>query len=581
MKSKILRAVITVLLAALALTVTPMAAASPPSLETDSAYPANRYFYCQLDESIRFLYDALDDPSNFERLKRGEAITVSPPFSIHIPSNATQEEYNTLFDTFQQESQRLNTLLEQLPNAAAAFDRDRSDIFWINGVSGAVSIYENGTAVNGGVTLSVGNTYALSLEITLPLSPDWDGKDADDRVLEEDIACLEASVSSLAAAALSVSSIRYEQLLYLNDQLCKYNDYHTQAAGGNFPLHYPWTPISALDQLTEENDKNGGLMPVCEGYARAFKLVCDRLQIPCVLVSGMGNQEKHMWNYVQMENGYWYAVDVTWNDNAVSNRYFLVGKNTMNQKHTVTNQIMTVGQSASFCTPVLSQTAYRYQSLMLTASQLSPMGTDTVTLTANGVPNGKTVTLTCSDPRVTVESTDTYTWTVRFPNQTATHVFTLTVAGSMQRAECAVQVTHQHLEISLEPDSDTHHKQICGACGKSESFLHDYPDPPVKTEATCTEAGALIKECTCGYQSKQIIPPTGHSYDGDSDDVCNTCGAKRNEGTTDTPASPSSPNGGKCNVLSPLLGGCFSAASVSALPLTLLLSVFLLKKRRK
>lgn len=55
--------------------------------------------------------------------------------------------------------------------------------------------------------------------------------------------------------------------------------------------------------------------PVCEGYARAFKLVCDKLKIPCVLVSGAG----HMWNYVQVDingNGTakWYLLDATWDD---------------------------------------------------------------------------------------------------------------------------------------------------------------------------------------------------------------------------------------------------------------------------
>jgi hypothetical protein len=59
--------------------------------------------------------------------------------------------------------------------------------------------------------------------------------------------------------------------------------------------------------------------PVCEGYAKAFKVLCDRLQIPCVLVDGdaksslNGQPGGHMWNYVCL-SGRWYAVDVTWND---------------------------------------------------------------------------------------------------------------------------------------------------------------------------------------------------------------------------------------------------------------------------
>jgi len=57
---------------------------------------------------------------------------------------------------------------------------------------------------------------------------------------------------------------------------------------------------------------------VCEGYARLYKAVMNRLGVQCELVSGYyidGEAfEPHMWNYVQDEGGRWYAVDVTMND---------------------------------------------------------------------------------------------------------------------------------------------------------------------------------------------------------------------------------------------------------------------------
>lgn len=57
---------------------------------------------------------------------------------------------------------------------------------------------------------------------------------------------------------------------------------------------------------------------VCEGYARAFKAILDRLEIPCVLVEGVYRHseevvELHMWNYVQID-GRWYGVDTTMDD---------------------------------------------------------------------------------------------------------------------------------------------------------------------------------------------------------------------------------------------------------------------------
>jgi|GEM_PF-2415374 hypothetical protein len=69
------------------------------------------------------------------------------------------------------------------------------------------------------------------------------------------------------------------------------------------------TPYSALI----------GRETVCAGYAKAFKLLCARYDIPCVLISGWGKTssngsgESHMWNYVQLDDS-WYGVDCTWDD---------------------------------------------------------------------------------------------------------------------------------------------------------------------------------------------------------------------------------------------------------------------------
>ncbi|MDR2909089.1 MAG: hypothetical protein LBU86_04325 [Oscillospiraceae bacterium] len=52
---------------------------------------------------------------------------------------------------------------------------------------------------------------------------------------------------------------------------------------------------------------------VCEGYSKAFKLLCDRAGIPCESVFGVAGSENHSWNYVLLEGG-WYLVDSTWDD---------------------------------------------------------------------------------------------------------------------------------------------------------------------------------------------------------------------------------------------------------------------------
>lgn len=60
---------------------------------------------------------------------------------------------------------------------------------------------------------------------------------------------------------------------------------------------------------------------VCEGYAYAFKLLCDEMKIPCMVVHGTaqnynGISENHSWNIVKVNNNNFH-VDVTWNSNSM------------------------------------------------------------------------------------------------------------------------------------------------------------------------------------------------------------------------------------------------------------------------
>ena len=107
---------------------------------------------------------------------------------------------------------------------------------------------------------------------------------------------------------------RYEQVAGLNDWLTTHNSYNSDLLATGTAADIAWSPLSALREST------GALGPVCEGYARAFKVLCDKLDIPCILANGNaksspnGEGEAHMWNEVGMDDDKWYAVDVTWND---------------------------------------------------------------------------------------------------------------------------------------------------------------------------------------------------------------------------------------------------------------------------
>ncbi len=63
---------------------------------------------------------------------------------------------------------------------------------------------------------------------------------------------------------------------------------------------------------------------ICSGYMDIVKVLCDRLDIPCISVGNNG----HAWNYVQMEDGNWYELDMTnacrwsWEGSCVDKEYY-------------------------------------------------------------------------------------------------------------------------------------------------------------------------------------------------------------------------------------------------------------------
>ena len=61
---------------------------------------------------------------------------------------------------------------------------------------------------------------------------------------------------------------------------------------------------------------------VCLGYANAFQLFMDILDIECITVVGAAydSREDHAWNMVRID-GVWYCVDPTW-DSGVSSEYY-------------------------------------------------------------------------------------------------------------------------------------------------------------------------------------------------------------------------------------------------------------------
>ena len=184
---------------------------------------------------------------------------------------------------------------------------------------------------------------------------------------------------------------------------------------------------------------DGGV--VCEGYSKAFKLLCDREGIPCVLVFGNFNDKDmtgHMWNYVLMDDNVWYGIDVTWDDtdNKVgaqyTTTYFLRGSNSFFKEHIEFQDFA----GTIFNYPVIAKNDYSKSNVPVTtaaATTTSATTTTTRTTTSTTTATTRTTTsTTTTTPRTTTSTTTTTTrTTVSTTTTSTTKATTITTAAPM------------------------------------------------------------------------------------------------------------------------------------------------------
>lgn len=189
----------------------------------------------------------------------------------------------------------------QITQALQAYRNDHPETFWLTGES-KYYVKNNSTTVE----------FEYSIEPSEILSAKETFENKIDNILND-----------------LPSGNDFEKEEYINNYIienCKYDDAAAQTENieGN------------------ENDAYGALVDgsaVCEGYARAFQLLCNKADIDCVMVSGTVDNTNHAWNCVKI-GGEWYQIDVTWNDtdgdkDYLQNDYFNLTDSLMLEDHTL------------------------------------------------------------------------------------------------------------------------------------------------------------------------------------------------------------------------------------------------------
>lgn len=383
-------------------------------------------FYDQLDANNKIAYEAMADyavsPSETTLTVVLEEPIVLARSSRNI-NNWSEEEYN----------EYANAMIDAVMPGTVACTLDYPEIFWLNFAEVSCSLTDKG------ILYRTGTTTRYDIYITeIALTPNYDTNFTDfDQVLE-----IRESVMDAVDSFVIEGETDYEKCVSIYDSICDIVTYDTTApyAHGLAGVLY---------------DTNA----VCEGYAKTFKMLCDREGIPCLTI--LGNYEPstltaHMWNYVYLD-GAWYACDPTWDDSLSAKTYFMRGSTMFNQKHTPESPYSIMEMSF----PELSETDY----VPSGSGEATTSSTTTTTTTTTGEITTTTATTTVITSSDTSETTAETTTT----SKTASTVLTETSETTSSRPSTTTTTT---AETTTETTSatTTEPEDIWGDVNEDDQF---------------------------------------------------------------------------------------------------------------
>ncbi|MCQ2079779.1 MAG: hypothetical protein MJZ38_06985 [archaeon] len=251
---------------------------SSDSSDADPAVDGKTFYYSQLTESQKAIYDKFCTMT-FE----------NPRIVTTYPGITTQGQADSLF----------NQYIDDENVAFDAFKNEHIEMFWVS---------------NGHSSQSSFDADTMLITTTVSISNQWGNNNAE---INNTISNINTVVNAIDS---EIDKTNRDTLVQsIHNQLAArlqylFFDEDHPIPSGNEPRNI------ATAFLDSENI-------VCEGFAKAFKYLCDKYGVPCILVSGWAysnptdradnfeeDSNRHMWNMVQLESGKWYLVDLTWND---------------------------------------------------------------------------------------------------------------------------------------------------------------------------------------------------------------------------------------------------------------------------
>ena len=317
---------------------------------------ATAKYYDQLDTVSKRIYDQI-----YEANKSGANTTKLKLNLTKIFENQTVTKGANGKTVYSEETKKaiFSWLGSYVTPAYLALTYDHPELVWLPGASYNIGYSVYPVSFPSGVTSTKENIELAGSTFTLKPN----GQNG--TLTASNVNSLFNQTKTQIDQMLSAGATNYDKVKAIHDKICSMVTYEDKNLGNA----YYQTPYS----LYIDADGDGKVETVCAGYAKMMKLQCDKYGIPCVLVTGVTDTgEAHMWNYIQLEDGKWYAVDATWDDqSSIMYDFFMVGSETYSsaafgsKKFSVTHMPSgkwTTSADCVFSYPILSTNAYKSNS---------------------------------------------------------------------------------------------------------------------------------------------------------------------------------------------------------------------------
>jgi hypothetical protein len=319
----------------------------------------------QLTTTSKKIYNQL--VQHFYKEKKTNSFTPNTNISVDFVANLNKN--GSLNKNSRNYKKAYSTLFNDYIYARDAFFEDYPEVFWLYNVAFKVDVKVYATTSSKYTSgykgvLSISSIYPYTNNQTKSKNQGEIFPGASKLIKNYDQGVSKAVKEIKKSTNNTTDSATIYQAI--NNYLCKKVTYDYIAANHltNTSYLYAHTSANAFISTPYNKSKSSSRLMVCDGYSKAFKVLCDALGLrnSCAIVSGKTTSGNHEWNYVKI-NKKWYLVDVTWNDISATNKYLLIGSKNLGangisiQKERKAYNYFN-NTSAIFSLPKLSSTSY-------------------------------------------------------------------------------------------------------------------------------------------------------------------------------------------------------------------------------